>query len=1413
MKKVLILILAVILSLSVFAMAACQQPCETHVDGNHDGICDVCEEAGLSVTHTDTNHDGKCDGCGGDAKFEHVDAEHNGQCDVCKKPVAITHVDANTDGTCDVCKVLIDHTHADADNDGVCDVPTCDYEFPWVADLASAKEFVNSMYLMGAEVTAADFKVITNVPVGSVNFTITWSIESEVEGQTAVVLGAIDENTKQQLVDVDTMSTEVVDYKLVGTISDAEGHSTTVEYVRQVPIGFKMNETHPYAAAIYQGTLGKTLYLDGGVSGRYLTMTEDATKAIAVYAEKAEGGYKLYILDGETKKYITIYANSEGKTSVNYDAAGATVYAYNPAINAFFTTFNNGEVYLGTYNNYNTVSVSNISYITPENTGKSQFPLEMLPVADGGTYAAYITQAQQNKVVYVTGDVSGRYLATSENAAEAVVIYAEKVTGGYKFYKLNGETKEYITIYANDEDKDSVKFDAAGTTVFSYDPVVNAWVSNFKGKDKYLGTYSSYTTVSVSNLSYITAENTGKSQFPLEFKLVAGGPVVEEHKCESKCPTCGLCLDKDCTETACAEKCKGHEAVAAPVAGTYTISMYHTTNKVELYLVAQMSGYYIASTQNQAEAEVITLVKLDNGNYTMQLSTGKYLAVVQSGTHFNAVMQDTACEWQWNSTYNTLTVTIDGAEYYLGTYGTYTTFGASNISKAPTSYVAHLTAVGSVVPPVVEHTCESKCPTCGLCLDPTCTETACLEKCKGHEVVDNAPVAGTYIIKMVQSNLNKTLYFTGAMDGYYFATSENVADAVVVTLAKLDSGKYTMQLANGKYLAIIPNGTYTNVVMQDAVCEWAWNATLGNFTVTISGTEYFLGTNSSKTYDTIAANKSSYASTTFHANLVEYVAPTHKCESVCPECGKCTNEDCAESVCANKCEGHPVAVVINGVNYTQSQVQEALLGLKAGDVVVINTNGTIDKEYTFVAADYTLGEGAVLTIQANAVAPADAKLTVGAGSVIVVESGATIDISALTQEDFATSTEARLEIANGATVIMPAYTEALWNDAYLKVVIEAMVADSDFGAKLVLGSTTLTKTHAGWVAPSTTVVETAHTLNPASENLTSDKLTEAALINDIFTATVGVKSEGIKLAGASYEADGLTFDSRQISLTTGKADLKEGVWNNSISFTVEAGKTAKVVIYAGAKADKTITLVVFNADKTAATVSGLKIDGVEADAFNTLPTTSVSKYEFALAEGTYHIGGSGGGAYVYGMNVTLCEEVAGHSCETICLECGKCLDKDCTETACAEKCEGHKAAPVTVTKTIAEIATANSWADSTLYASFSLDENITVSSAGTPVDNYALNTGKYYASSSTWRIYQNETPSLTITAAEGYTIVSVKVTYSVKNSGTLTLDSANIASDTVVTVNGTSVTFSVGNTGTKTNGQAQVKAIEVVYEG
>ena len=124
---------------------------------------------------------------------------------------------------------------------------------------------------------------------------------------------------------------------------------------------------------------------------------------------------------------------------------------------------------------------------------------------------------------------------------------------------------------------------------------------------------------------------------------------------------------------------------------------------------------------------------------------------------------------------------------------------------------------------------------------------------------------------------------------------------------------------------------------------------------------------------------------------------------------------------------------------------------------------------------------------------------------------------------------------------------------------------------------------------------------------------------------------------------------------------------------------------------------------------------------------------------------------------------------------------------------------------IQNYASANSWANGTKYASVKIDENITASVTG------GSNTGKYYTSGYEWRLYQTETAKLTISAIEGKTIKTAKITYNVSNTGVLKLNSSNVTSGTTSTINASSVTYNVGNSGSATNGQVKVTAIEVVY--
>lgn len=56
--------------------------------------------------------------------------------------------------------------------------------------------------------------------------------------------------------------------------------------------------------------------------------------------------------------------------------------------------------------------------------------------------------------------------------------------------------------------------------------------------------------------------------------IVAGCSPKTPHKCESVCPVCGGCMDADCTEEACSDKCPGH-----PTEDKYEIVTSGSSNK------------------------------------------------------------------------------------------------------------------------------------------------------------------------------------------------------------------------------------------------------------------------------------------------------------------------------------------------------------------------------------------------------------------------------------------------------------------------------------------------------------------------------------------------------------------------------------------------------------------------------------------------------------------------------------------------------------------------------------------------------------------------------------------------------------------------------------------------------------------
>lgn len=135
------------------------------------------------------------------------------------------------------------------------------------------------------------------------------------------------------------------------------------------------------------------------------------------------------------------------------------------------------------------------------------------------------------------------------------------------------------------------------------------------------------------------------------------------------------------------------------------------------------------------------------------------------------------------------------------------------------------------------------------------------------------------------------------------------------------------------------------------------------------------------------------------------------------------------------------------------------------------------------------------------------------------------------------------------------------------------------------------------------------------------------------------------------------------------------------------------------------------------------------------------------------------------------------------------------------------ATSVTATVEISSYAKSHNWVNESKYDSVVIDENITITSTS------GTNSTKYYTSNTSWRIYQNESPKITLTASNDCILTSVIFTYSNKNSGTVTYNSKNYSSNSIIDLGGvTSSTFGVSSTksGTK-NGNIQITKIVVKY--
>ena len=128
-KTLVMILLSLLLVASLFVVAACENKCKDgHTDANHDGVCDICEEEGLTVEHDWST--GTCS-CGAKCPHEVKNAEC--ACTVCGAENLHAWTYAEGVATCSACQATCsEHNFGE---DGLCTV--CNYtcvEHIWSAE-------------------------------------------------------------------------------------------------------------------------------------------------------------------------------------------------------------------------------------------------------------------------------------------------------------------------------------------------------------------------------------------------------------------------------------------------------------------------------------------------------------------------------------------------------------------------------------------------------------------------------------------------------------------------------------------------------------------------------------------------------------------------------------------------------------------------------------------------------------------------------------------------------------------------------------------------------------------------------------------------------------------------------------------------------------------------------------------------------------------------------------------------------------------------------------------------------------------------------------------------------------------------------------------------------------------------------
>ena len=436
------------------------------------------------------------------------------------------------------------------------------------------------------------------------------------------------------------------------------------------------------------------------------------------------------------------------------------------------------------------------------------------PVA-GSSYKLTVAQKNLSKDLFFNGKMNGYYLDGVESPFEAVDVTVEEVTGGYRLFFMDGETKTYIDIVERDGEENkgkvNVKLVAEPTCVFTWNADYKTFITSVAGGEWYLGCYKEFATISASATSYINADNVDVSQFPVRIAEVnITATVVTEPKADT----------------------------------AYKFAVAQNTLGKTLYFSGKMNGYYLDSTTDATKGVNVRLEAVEGGYhiYFMNGETKTYIDIVERSGEENKgkvnvkLVAEPTCVFTWNADYKTFITSVAGGEWYLGCYKEFATISASATSYINADNVdvsqfpARMAIVEGFMDEVTIEPDEDKKDDNNKDDNNTTTTPVIADgnyslstngvyanavaEDKGFGYLPSSEKATSFTIKNVEGGITiqdaygRYLYMSGTYNNFNFS-KDLPTSGHIFTISKNDDGTYTIVNALTKKTLGYGDGEYT----------------------------------------------------------------------------------------------------------------------------------------------------------------------------------------------------------------------------------------------------------------------------------------------------------------------------------------------------------------------------------------------------------------------------------------------------------------------------------------------------------------------------------------------------------------------------------------------------------------------------